>query len=141
MSFRPLIAIDFDGTLVAHEYPSIGREAPGAVAAVLEIQQHAAVLLWTMRDRERLAEAVEWCRRQGIVLTGANCNALQGSWTSSPKMYAHAYVDDAAIGCPLIDPPSTRLTRDRARPMVDWARVMPMLRERFGWPVPAAEGT
>ena len=30
-----IVAVDFDGTLVTHEYPKIGTEIPGA-AAILE---------------------------------------------------------------------------------------------------------
>lgn len=140
MSARPTIAIDFDGTLVAHEYPVIGHEVPGAVASVLEIQRYANVILWTMRSKVTLVDALVWCEQRGIQLWGVNQNPdqVRTGWSTSHKQYAHAYIDDAAIGCPLIEAPETRLTRERGRPMVDWARVMPMLRERFGWPVPDA---
>ena len=41
----------------------------------------------------------------GIEFFGVNCNPAQASWTTSPKIYSHVYVDDAAAGCPLRENP------------------------------------
>ena len=109
MSSRLLIAIDFDGTIVEHEFPEIGRPVPGAVEWIKTFQEMGAIIqLWTMRsdgqaNGDVLTQAVDYCRRERIEFDHINHNPSQTSWTSSPKMYAHIYIDDAALGCPLIN--------------------------------------
>lgn len=119
------IAIDFDGTIVEHEFPAIGPEVPGAFAWMATLQSRGAkLILWTMRSANQaggdpLQEAVDFCRSKGITFHGINSNPEQ-HWSSSPKAYAHVYVDDAAFGCPLLENP-------RGRPFVDWSAVGPAL--------------
>ncbi len=119
-----IIAVDFDGTIVEHRFPDIGKPVPGALETMKEcIDLGARIVLWTMRsDTERepyLTHAVEYLVANGIRLFGVNQNP-ETDWTTSPKAYAHIYVDDSALGCPLI--PSTT-----GRPMVDWSKVHPVL--------------
>ena len=40
-----VIAIDFDGTIVEHRYPSIGRELPFAIDTLKKIQQEGHRLI------------------------------------------------------------------------------------------------
>jgi hypothetical protein len=96
-----IIAIDFDGTCVTHEYPNIGRNI-GAVPVLREIIKAGhQLILNTMRSGKELHEAVDWFRQNNIPLYGINENPDQKSWTDSPKVYANIYIDDAALGCPL----------------------------------------
>jgi len=131
------IAVDFDGTIVEHEYPEIGPPVPLAIDWLQQFQDAGAkLILWTMRGaapvqgRNLLQEAVDYCRDNGIEFFGVNSNPEQRSWTSSSKAYAHLYIDDAAFGCPLLDNP-----RLDGRPFVDWAEVGPevavRIREHF----------
>ena len=120
-----IIAVDFDGTLCEHKYPAIGREVPGAFPVLHELQaQGYKLMLWTMRsnvpgkDGPVLTEAVEWCRARGIEFWAVNQNPDQQTWTTSNKQYAHIYIDDAALGCPLRESFGST-----TRPMVDWAKV------------------
>lgn len=119
------IAIDFDGTIVEHEYPEVGPPVPGALDWMKKfIEAGARLILWTMRsddgpDGPMLAEAVEYVQRGGVDLFGINENPTQGGWTSSPKAYAKIYIDDAAAGCPLKDG------------HVDWECVGPVVLERI----------
>ncbi len=126
-----IVAIDFDGTIVEHRFPDIGRPVPGAFEWMKKFQQAGArLILWTMRSDGRtgegkengpvLTEAVEFCRNNGVEFWGVNTNPEQKSWTCSPKCYAHLYVDDAALGCPLAESKEMG-----ARPMVDWSVVGP----------------
>lgn len=116
-----IIALDFDGTLVRHAYPDIGFDTGGAYWLSRCVEEHGArTILWTMRSGERLAHAVDWCGRHGIQLWAVNENPEQGSWSESPKAYAHVYVDDAAFGAPLVH-------QDGARPYLDWRKVGPAL--------------
>lgn len=123
------VAIDFDGTIVGHCYPEIGPLVPGAIETMLEMQAAGyKLILWTMRsddstDGAVLTAAVNFCKSYGIEFWGVNNNPKQKEWTSSPKAYARAYIDDAALGCPLRDHPSARVTR----PCVDWLRIRKFL--------------
>lgn len=117
-----IIAIDFDGTCVTHEYPKIGKDI-GAVPVLRALAREHSLILWTMRSGKELSEAVEWLTTRGIALFGINNNPGQASWTKSPKAYANLYIDDAALGCPLV-----RGAGDR--PFVNWDRVGRMLVER-----------
>ncbi len=116
------ICIDFDGTIVEHAYPEIGDPIPMAIETILQLQKRGhAIILFTMRHGETLKQAVEYVENAGISLYGVNENPKQKEWTESRKVYGHHYIDDAAIGCPLIFKP------DR-RPYVDWYVLGDMLR-------------
>ena len=121
-----VVAVDFDGTLVEHVYPDIGKEVPGAVETVKWLMENGTkIVLFTMRSDEYLHSAVAWMTQRGITPWGINTNPDQKSWTDSPKAYAQVYIDDAALGCPLIYP-------DFARPYVDWSTVKQELTKRLG---------
>ena len=131
------IGIDFDGTCVTHEFPKVGRDI-GAVPVLKELVQNGhQLILFTMRSDKQevltdhyeihskaesyLTEAVNWFKDNGIELFGIQTNPTQHSWTSSPKAYCHLYIDDAALGCPLVDAPFPE------RPYVDWEEVRRLL--------------
>lgn len=135
------ICIDFDGTCVSHEFPKIGKDI-GAVPILKELVENGhRLILFTMRsDRKKkkkvggeeviveenvLTEALRWFEENGIPLYGVQKNPTQRFWTSSPKAYGHLYIDDANLGCPLIenDPESERA-------YVDWAKVREILVEK-----------
>ena len=111
------VGVDFDGTVVRHEYPDVGPDVPGAVDGLRAmVASGARLVLWTMRDGDKLDDAVAWFAARGIDLWGINENPEQKQWTHSRKAYCHVYVDDAAFGCPLIKPP-------QGRAYVDWSKV------------------
>ncbi len=112
-----VIAIDFDGTVVTHEYPTIGRDA-GAVPVLKElIDRGYRLLLLTMRDGKLLEDAKRWFADREIPLWAVNNNPEQRSWTGSPKVYANLYIDDSNLGCPL------KIMDGVARPVADWAKI------------------
>ncbi|WP_138993991.1 hypothetical protein [Larkinella sp. C7] len=114
-----IIAIDFDGTCVGHEFPLIGKEVPFCVNVLKKlVEANCALILFTMRSEEHLVRAEQWFAEREIPLWGSNVNPDQKSWTLSPKVYAHDYIDDAAFGCPLIHD-----TSFAERPYVDWQKV------------------
>lgn len=88
--------VDFDGTCVTHEYPKIGMEAIG------------------------------WFVKHDIPLLDANNYKLQNDWTTSRKIHCHRYIDDAALGTPLIFPEPDENGK-RKRPYVDWAKIYNLL--------------
>ena len=120
-----IIAIDFDGTIVKHEYPNIGEEVSRAIFWIKKFQEEGAkIILYTMRSDEKLQAAVNYCEKNGIDLWGVNKNPDQYKWTNSNKVYAHAYIDDAAFGCPLISP-------RKGRPYADWQKIGPDMMKKI----------
>lgn len=127
MKLPDIIAVDFDGTCVTHEYPSVGRDIGAAPVLKALSEAGCKLILWTMRSRGRgdgtdpLQDAIDWFEANGIPLFGVNENPQQKIWTSSPKAYAKLYIDDAALGTPLIP------GKEGERPYVDWNAVAGML--------------
>jgi predicted HAD superfamily phosphohydrolase YqeG len=117
------ICVDFDGTIVDHQYPEIGQPVPNALKWLKTFnEQGANIILFTMRSDEKkkrpvLTEAVDYLKANGIKLFAVNENPTQASWTNSPKAYGHFYIDDSAVGCPLIHPEGF------SRPCVDWEKI------------------
>jgi hypothetical protein len=117
-----IIAVDFDGTIVAHAYPNIGREVPNAIRVLKKLQEQGTqLILWTMRSGDKLDEAVRYCEEKGITFWGINQNPAQSEWTDSPKAYAPIYIDDASLGCPTLWDEGTQ------RNMVNWRDVEAIL--------------
>lgn len=116
-----IIAIDFDGTIVTHDYPRVGKPIPFAKEVINMLTDNGHLcFLWTMRDNETLEAAKQYCKDNGIML--CNYNISPDQFSDSPKQYATIYIDDAALGCPL------RYDSDMSRrPYVDWYRVAGML--------------
>lgn len=122
---KKYLAIDFDGTCVEHMYPEVGKDVPGAIQVLKDlVAEGHFLILWTMRDGKEFEEAVQWFWDNDIELYGMNNNPSQWHWTKSDKAYAHIYIDDAALGCPL------RLGIQGDRPMVDWLAVRGILTEK-----------
>lgn len=122
-----ILAIDFDGTIVEHMFPDIGKPVPGALEWMLKYQAASIKLvLWTMRsDNQKvgpvLSDAVKYCNERGIKFYGINENPDDKKWTTSNKAYANIYIDDAAFGCPLTEAFQSH------KPMVDWGIVGPSI--------------
>jgi hypothetical protein len=95
------IAVDFDGTIVEHEYPGIGKEKLFAFQTLKEIEKLGArLILWTFRSGEQLEEAVEFCKRNGIEFYAVNKNYPEEVFdeTVSRKIDADIYIDDKNLG-------------------------------------------
>ena len=116
------IAIDFDGTCVEHDYPAVGMDVAGAAETLRQLQAKGhRLILYTMRSGELLRAAVEWFRSHYIELWAINENPEQRAWSASPKVYADYYIDDAALGTPII------YIDGAPRPVVDWTRLRELL--------------
>ena len=96
------IAVDFDGTIVEHRYPEIGKEFPFAIDVLKRlVQEHHQVILWTAREGHLLEEAVEFCRSRGLEFYAVNSEFPQANWASyrpTRKPRADRYIDDRALG-------------------------------------------
>lgn len=116
------IGVDFDGTMVDHQYPQIGWAVPGAIDWCKTFQRNGGnIILWTMRSGDKLEEARQYMEDNGINLFGVNENPTQQTWTQSPKAYCHMYIDDAAVGCPLMR------IEGFQRLCVDWNDIGPVV--------------
>jgi len=95
------IAVDFDGTIVEHDYPKIGKERLFAFRTLKELEkQGASLILWTFRTGKELEEAVEYCRNNGIEFYAINRNYPEEviDETVSRKIDADIYIDDKNLG-------------------------------------------
>ena len=95
------IAIDFDGTIVEHEYPKIGKEKLFAFQTLKELEKLGVrLILWTFRTGKELDDAVNYCRLNGIEFYAVNKNYPEEVFdeTVSRKIDADIYIDDKNIG-------------------------------------------
>ena len=96
-----LIAVDFDGTIVEHRYPEIGKEIPFATDTLRMLQaQGHRLILWTIRKGRLLDEAVEWCRERGVEFYAINRNFPEEEIEdmSERKIRCDLVIDDRNIG-------------------------------------------
>lgn len=96
------IAVDFDGTIVEHCYPHIGKEIPFAIETLKLLQRDRhRLILWTVREGALLEAAVTWCKVQGVEFYAINkdypeeCAAHEGF---SRKIKADLFIDDRNLG-------------------------------------------
>jgi hypothetical protein len=117
MGYPKVIGLDFDGTCVKNEYPKVGGSIQAEKLLVhLHKTYNIQYMLWTMRTGPELEAAVKWFEDNDIPLWGINNNPEQARWSTSPKNYANLYVDDTALGMPLIE-------GYKGKPYVDWSEA------------------
>ena len=97
-----IIAVDFDGTIVEHRYPEIGKEKLFAFETLKALQKQGHLLiLWTFRTGKELEEAIEYCAKHGVEFYAVNKNFPEEKFdeaTVSRKINADVYIDDKNIG-------------------------------------------
>lgn len=97
------IAVDFDGTIVTHEYPQIGKEIPFAIQTLKMLQQDGhKLILWSVRKDELLEDAVRWCRERGLEFYAVNKEypeeEMQNNIFYSRKLKVDLWSDDRNVG-------------------------------------------
>ncbi|MBO4730899.1 MAG: hypothetical protein J5593_05440 [Bacteroidaceae bacterium] len=97
-----LIAVDFDGTIVEHKYPAIGREIPFATETLKHlIRDGHRLILWTIRHGRTLQEAIDWCKERGVEFYAVNSDYAEQDVANeerSPKVKCDIYIDDRNVG-------------------------------------------
>lgn len=97
-----IIAVDFDGTIVTHEYPKIGKDIPFSIDTLKRMQNdfHSILLLWTVREGQELDEAVEYCRARGLEFYAINANYPEKDEREQQprKLKADLFIDDRNLG-------------------------------------------
>ena len=96
------IAVDFDGTIVEHDYPKIGKPIPFALEVLRKLHQeeHHKLILWTMREGRLLQEAVDFCAKNGVYFYAHNKNYPEEDFQDGDprKIAADIYIDDRNVG-------------------------------------------
>lgn len=97
------IAVDFDGTIVEHHYPEIGKERPFATATLRKlIEDGHRLILWSVREGELLDQAVEWCKKRGVVFYAVNRDfdedTPERNSSYSRKLKVQMFIDDRNVG-------------------------------------------
>lgn len=98
------IAIDFDGTVVEHRYPEIGKEIPFATDTLkMLIADHHKLILWSCREGKLLDEAVDWCKERGVEFYAVNRDypeerGKENNNHFSRKLKVDIFVDDRNVG-------------------------------------------
>lgn len=95
-----IIAVDFDGTIVEHEYPKIGKAIPFAIETLLQLQKDRhTLLMWTVRDGDLMQEAVDYCEKRGLKFYAVNKNYPEEDPSkASRKLNADLFIDDRNLG-------------------------------------------
>lgn len=98
-----VIAVDFDGTIVEHEYPKIGREIPFAIDVLKRLQKEEfhQLILWSVREGELLNEAVEYCRQRGLEFYAVNSDHPGEPYANeikTRKLNVDLFIDDRNVG-------------------------------------------
>lgn len=118
-----IIAVDFDGTIVKHKYPMIGKEIPFATATLRQLMKDGhKLILWSVREGDLLQEAVDWCEERGVRFYAVNADLDEdgadkaGSEHFSRKVKAHMFIDDRNLGG-----------------LPDWGTIYKMISKRMTW--------
>ncbi|MBR5576672.1 MAG: hypothetical protein IKW22_05290 [Bacteroidaceae bacterium] len=96
------IAVDFDGTIVTHEYPQIGSELPLAIPTLKRLKEDGhKLILWTVREGDLLDDAVLWCRERGLEFYAVNKEFPEEDvknvhYSRKPKV--DIWIDDRNVG-------------------------------------------
>ena len=96
------IAVDFDGTIVTHEYPQIGSELPLAIPTLKKLKEDGhKLILWTVREGDLLDDAVLWCRERGLEFYAVNKEFPEEDvknvhYSRKPKI--DIWIDDRNVG-------------------------------------------
>jgi len=98
-----IIAVDFDGTIVEHRYPAIGKERPFATDTLKKlIKDGHRLILWTVREGRLLDEAVEFCKERGVEFYAVNRDypeeEKEHNKHYSRKLKADVWIDDRNVG-------------------------------------------
>ena len=93
-----LIAVDFDGTIVEHRYPEIGKEIPFAISTLKRLQEEGhRLVLWTVREGALLDEAVEFCRQRGLEFYAVNANFPEEVANPGMTTKFHSFIEQGSF--------------------------------------------
>ena len=102
MSYIPIIAVDFDGTLCENKWPGIGAPKLDVINKLIELRKKLGVklILWTCRTDEDLVQAVDFCNYYGLRFDAVNdhLDAMKEKFGNDPrKVCCTLYLDDKNV--------------------------------------------
>lgn len=130
MNKAVIIGVDYDRSIDYKGFPDYGKEVPHAFYWLHRfLDLDCKLILWTCRyDGDdvgpTLTDAIKFCRKNGIEFWGINQNP---HWSKSPKILCDIFIDDRAIGCPLVNMGTEALPRH----IIDWTKMGPMVLTRL----------
>lgn len=98
-----IIAVDFDGTIVEHAYPAIGKPIPFAIDTLKRLQKEGhQIILWSVREGQLLKDAVDYCHERGFDFYAVNSNFPEETeihdGNTARKLTAEVFIDDRNLG-------------------------------------------
>ena len=116
-----IIAVDFDGTIVEHRYPKIGKEIPFAIQTLRTlIKEGHQLILWSVREGDLLQEAVDWCHERGVDFWAINRDYPEEEEHKnnnfSRKLKVEMFIDDRNLGG-----------------LPDWGTIYQMIKNHTTW--------
>jgi hypothetical protein len=135
-SASKIIAVDFDGTCCEAKWPSIGGDI-GAAPVLHELVENShRLILYTLRDGDDLLQAIKWFGERSINLWAIQRHPEQNQMRlqpnllfNSPKCACDYFIDDRAIGAPLIYPTHSEIwdQTPKKEPYIDWVAMRRLL--------------
>jgi hypothetical protein len=119
------IAVDFDGTIVEHDFPKIGKPIPMALEVLRKLyeEEHHKLILWTMREGSLLQEAVDYCEKNGVYFYACNKNYPEEDTGSPRKIAVDLFIDDRNIGGLLNWELIYKIIKSGSNTVQDFARI------------------
>ena len=116
-----IIAVDFDGTIVEHRYPKIGKEIPFAIQTLRTlIKEGHQLILWSVRGA-LLQEALDWCHERAWI-------SMPPTWTNpSPTRRRETETTPAKSR------PTSSSTTATSADSPDWGRIYDMIHNGKTW--------
>lgn len=105
-----IIAVDFDGTIVEHKFPAIGRLMPGAKQVLDKwYKEGHDIIIWTCRNISEpfhpewtdapISAVKRFLDDNDIKYTAINSDSPNiGFYLQARKIYADVYIDDKNLG-------------------------------------------
>ena len=91
-----VLCIDFDGTIVEHQYPKIGPLRKDAYKVIRQLKRDGhIIIIWTCRsDTYDLPPMKKFLEENRIPYDYINENSHTIAFKPHPKVYADVYIDD-----------------------------------------------
>lgn len=103
----PVLSVDFDGTIVEHRFPKIGKPLPHAFEVLRDLKKAGfKLILWTCRENyegdKYLQDAVDFCKKNGVEFDAVN-ETIEDHEFRPPdcvkrKPHASLHIDDRNLG-------------------------------------------
>lgn len=97
--FPPILAVDFDGTIVENKFPDIGKPNYAVIETIHDYKAMGwKIILWSCRTDDMLQNAVNYCKNQfNLDFDAVNDNlpeVQQYFGGNTRKVFANLYWDD-----------------------------------------------